>query len=366
MLKKYVFLSTVKIVLLFLIIGVSGCSNPENVDEVEFLVPVSVEKVDQADVEDKITATGTLRVIQVASLEVDKAGVLEFQRKKNGKRLQEGDRVNAGDVIAMITGEDVRLAANTRANYQKLQTAEEEYESKKSLYDEGFESKSEILRLQSALEDARVAYERSLQSEKRSQLVTPIDGVILRLARDSSNQNQPLAVGQYVGPGYEVARIAPTDVLIADVDLVAQDVARVKVGLEARIVHYAWEDEFFNGKVASLAPVIDPVTRALRAEVEIDNLNGKLRPGMFVEVVIVMEKRKDVPVVPRESVINRGGKPSVFILKGQRAVLKNVVPGLGDGDFIEIREGLSVGERIVTRGMETLTNQARVRVTGNN
>lgn len=366
MLKKYVFLDTIKIALFFLILCVSGCSNPDTADEVEFLVPVSVEKVGQADVEDKIVATGTLRVSQIANLQVDKGGVLEFQRKKNGERLREGDKVKAGDVIAMITGEDVRLAANTQANYQKLLTAKEEYESKKSLFDEGFESKSEVLRLQSQLEDARVAYERSLNSEKRSQLVTPIDGVILRLARDRDNQNQPLAVGQYVDPGFEVARIAPTDVLVADVDLVAQDVARVIVGLKARIKHYAWEDEFFNGKVARLAPVIDPVTRALRAEVEVDNSDGKLRPGMFVEVIIVMEQRDDVPVVPRESVINRGGKSSVFILKGQRVILKHVIPGLGDDDFVEIREGLSVGERVVTRGMETLTDQARVRVTGTN
>ncbi|MFC1839698.1 efflux RND transporter periplasmic adaptor subunit [Thermodesulfobacteriota bacterium] len=366
MLKKYVFLSTIKIILIFLILCVSGCSNPNTADEAEFLVPVSVTKVGQADVEDKINATGTLRVSQVASLEVETGGVLEFQIKKNGKRLREGDKVKAGDVIAMITGEDVRLAANTKTNYQKLQTAKEEYESKKSLFDEGFESKSEILRLQSQLEDARVAYERSLNSEKRNQLVTPIDGVILRLARDRDNQNQPLAVGQYVDPGIEVARIAPTDLLVADVDLVAQDVARVKVGLNARIKHYAWEGEFFKGEVTRLAPVIDPVTRALRAEVEVDNSDGRLRPGMFVEVIIVMETRKDVPVVPRESVINRGGKSSVFVLKGQRVALKNVTPGLGDDDFIEIREGLSVGERVVTRGMETLIHQARVRVTGNN
>lgn len=346
-------------------IFLSGCSQDNPVEKVEFMVPVSVTKVGTTDVEDKIVATGTLRTNIIAKLEVETAGKLEFLTNKEGKRYREGDRVKAGDVIARITGDNVRLAAGKEASYQKFKTAEEDYESAKKLYDDGFKSKSEMLNAQSALEDARANYERSLKTEKRSQLVSPIDGVILRLARDSSNQNQPLAVGQYVNANLEVARIAPTDVLIADVDLVAQDIPRVKEELEARIQHYAWKDEVFTGKVVRLDPMIDPNTRALTAEVEVDNHEGKLRPGMFVEVTIVIEQRKDVPSIPRESVTNRGGKWVVFLLKGQRVAMKEVVLGLGDDNIVEIREGLSEGERVVTRGLETLADQTRVRVTGN-
>jgi RND family efflux transporter MFP subunit len=258
----------------------------------------------------------------------------------------------------------VRLAARTEANYQRFLKAKDEYEATKRLTEEGFKSKSELLSMQSGLEDARLEYERSLNAENRSLLATPIDGVILRLARDRDNQNQPLAVGQFVNPGFEVARIAPISVLIADVDLVGQDVAKVKEGLQARILHYAWENEVFPGRVVHLNPVIDPVTRALRAEVEVDNSQEKLRPGMFVEVIIIKEQRKGVPYVPRESVTDRGGKWVVFVLKGQRVAMKEVVLGLGDDSIVEIREGLSIGERVVTRGLETLTDQTRVRVTG--
>jgi len=359
-----VFIRTVTIFLLVLVLYLSGCSGDNPVDEVEFLVPVTVEKVGEADVEDRITSTGTLRAVKIARLEVETGGILEFVTNKNGKLFKEGGRVKAGDVIARITGDEVRLAARKNATYQRFQTAQDEYESTKKMYEEGFRSKVELQRSKDSLEDAKLEYERSLNSEKRNQLITPIDGIILRMARDRDNQNQPLAGGQYVNPGFEIARIAPVNVLVADVDLVAQDISRVVEGLPARIHHYAWEGEFFNGKVARLAPVIDPVTRALRAEVEIDNNQGKLRPGMFVEVIIIKEQRKGVPVVPREAVTNRGGKWVVFLLKGQRVVRKEVVQGLGDDNIVEIREGLSVGERVVTRGLETLIDQARVRVTG--
>ncbi len=365
--KKNIFLTGVLGALLtFLAAGLTGCSGDRPAEEVELVVPVSVTKVKEIDVEDKIVATGTLRASRVAILNVETEGILEFLTDKNGRRYQEGDRVKAGDAIARITGDNVRLAVRKKATWQKYEKAKDDYESTKKLCDDGFKSKSELLQVQSALEDAKLNYENSLKTEKRSTLITPIDGVILRLARDRDNQNQPLAVGQYVGVGSEVARIAPMDKLIADVDLVAQDVARVSEGLSARIEHYAWKDEFFNGKVIRLAPVIDPVTRSLKAEVEADNSDGKLRPGMFVEVTIVKEVRKNVPSVPRESIVNRGGKWIVFLLKGQRVAMKQVVPGLGDDNVIEIKSGLSVGEKVVTRGLETLSDQTHVRVTENN
>ncbi|MGD9157515.1 MAG: efflux RND transporter periplasmic adaptor subunit [Desulfobacteraceae bacterium] len=366
MTENRAFIRTVLIVFIMFFVFLSGCSQDNPVEKVEFLVPVSVTKVGKTDVEDRIVATGTLRTSRIAKLEVETEGILEFLTNKDGKRYREGDKVRAGDAIARITGDEVRLAAAKEVTYQKYKTAKEEYDSTKKLYDEGFRSKTELLNDLSALEDARNRYEMSLKTEKRSQLVTPIDGVILRLARDSNNPDQPLAVGQYVKPGLEVARIAPTDILIADVDLVAQDIPKVKEGLEARIRHYAWKDEVFTGKVVRLDPMIDTVTRALRAEVEVDNHEGKLRPGMFVEVTLVKEQRKDVPFIPREAVTNRGGKWVVFLLKGQRVAMKEVVLGLGDDNIVEIREGLSEGERVVTRGLETLADQTRVRVTGNN
>ena len=353
--------------LLFIILAglflITSCNGNRSVDEVQFLVPVSVTDVGTADVEDRIVATGTLRASRMVSLEVETGGVLEFAKNSEGRRFGEGDRVKAGDVIARITGEDIRLAARTEANLQRFETARDEYESTNKLYEEGFRSKSELLTAKSSLEEARVEYERSLNEERRSQLTTPIDGVILRLGRDRENQNQPLAGGQFVKPGFEVARIAPTDQLIADVDLVGQDVARVTKGLPVRVRHYAWEGESFSGEVIRLAPMIDPTTRALRAEVEVENPDGRLRPGMFVEVAILKEQRKDVPVVPREAVTERGGKWVVFTLKGQRVFMKEVVLGLGDDDIVEIRDGLTVGERVVIRGLETLTDQTPVRVT---
>jgi len=223
-------------------------------------------------------------------------------------------------------------------------------------------AESEFRRLESTLADAQIEWERSQLTEDRSRLVSPIAGVLLRLARDEDNQ--PLADGQLVGQGYVVAQIAPIDTLIADVDIVGPDISRVRDGLVARVRHHAWDQRNFDGRVIRLAPSIDPITRTLRAEVQVSNPEGLLRPGMFVEVTMVVERHENVPVVPREAVTERGGAKVVFVLTGQRVARREVVLGLGDDEIVEVRSGVEPGERIVVRGLETLTDGTRVRATG--
>jgi RND family efflux transporter MFP subunit len=348
--------------LLVTILLLAACAAQDDGQQVEFRVPVFAREVGTGSVEDRIVATGALRAAEAVSLTADTGGSLMIARDAKGRRLAEGDRVEAGQVIAEITGEEVRLAAGTEATWQRYQTALRDYESKKQLFDEGLLSEQEFRQVEATLADAKIAWERSRYTEARSRLVTPIAGVILRLARDT--EGLPMADGQLVVQGFAVAQVAPTGKLIADVDIVGPDVSRVREGLPARVRHHAWEEDRFEGKLVRLAPTLDPLTRTLRAEVAVDNPRGLLRPGMFVEVTMIVERRDDVPVVPREAVAERGGRKVVFVVKQQKVERREVALGLGDDEVVEIREGLEAGERIVVRGLETLTDGTRVRVSG--
>jgi RND family efflux transporter MFP subunit len=340
----------------------AGCSPGGPDQQIEFRVPVFVREVTTGAVEDRVVATGTLRAAQTVTLRADTAGALLVGRTAAGRRLVEGDRVDAGQTIAEITGEEVRIAARTEATFQRYETARRDYESKKALFEGGLISDAEFRIVEAELADAKIEWERSQLTETRSKLVTPIAGVILSLCRD--DQGQPLADGQLITQGYEVASIAEVRELVADVDLVGPDVSRVRGGLPARVRHHAWEDHNFSGRVMRLAPALDPMTRTLRAEVSVNNSDGLLRPGMFVEVTLIAQRHDDVPVVPREAVTERGGTKVVFVLKGQRVNRREVSLGLGDDEVVEIKSGLEVGEKIVVRGLETLTDNARVRVSG--
>ncbi len=344
------------------LIGLWGCTPPPDDQQIEFEVPVFAREVETGSVEDRIVCTGSLRSPETAALRTETGGELTLARNGNGIRLAEGMRVEAGQKIAEITGEDVRLAARTDATRERYETAKRDYDSNKALYDDGLISESVLASSEASLAEAKVELERSRLTERRSSLITPISGAILSLARDE--QGRPLPEGQLVTQGMIVAEIAPTRRLIADVDVVGPDVSRIRSGLSARVRHHAWDDRRFDGKVVRLAPTLDPTTRTLRAEISVRNPERLLRPGMFVEVTMVTEQRDDVIVAPRQAVADRGGKKVVFVIKGQRVEQRDVVLGLGDDDIVEIRSGLEAGERIVVRGLETLTNDSRVTVSG--
>ena len=211
-------------------------------------------------------------------------------------------------------------------------------------------------------ENSLYEFERSKLNAAKSKITTPIGGVVLRLARNSDGL--PIADGQLVAPGFTIAQIAPLDGLIADIDLVGPELGRVHEGLPARIRHYAYEDADIGGEVIRLAPSVDINTHTFRAEVAVSNPQRLLRPGMFVEVTIIADQRVDVPVVPRESVARRGGRNVVFVLTGQRVARRDINLGLGDDEQVEVLAGIAPGDRIVIRGVETLTDGTRVRIVG--
>lgn len=342
-----------------LCLALLGCGPDRKDAPVEFRVPVTVAKVRAGTVEDLISATGTLRASQVVSLVVESRGVLNIARS-GGRRLVEGDRVTTGQVIAEISGEDVRVAARTAATRRRFESAQSDFEATRKLFDDGLINETELRRAETTLEDARLEYDRSLLAEVRNRLVTPIDGVILTLARDAGGR--PMADGQLVAPGFSVAQIAPTGELVADIDIVGKDVARIREGLSVRVLHHAFDGRQFEGRVKCLAPSINELTRAMRAEVSVDNSSGLLRPGMFVEAEVLIERRENVAVVPRDAVADRAGKRVVFVLQGQRVVRREVELGLGDDRTVEVRSGVEQGDRVVVRGLETLADGSRVRV----
>lgn len=339
----------------------SGCAPPTGVPETEFRIPVEVEDVGTGTVEDLVVATGNLRPTGIVTLDIETPGLLQIARNADGQRLAEGMRVSVGDIVARVTGEDARLHARLESTRQTLEVAEAQLERQRELYEANLGKEEDLQQAEERYETALHSFELSMLNQAKATLKTPIDGTILRLARD--NDGRPQADGQQVRPGFRVAEIAPLDELVADIDLIGPELARVEVGLEARIRHYAFE-ESFEGEVIRLSPMLDPNKHTFRAEVAVANDEGLLRPGMFVEVIVVVEQRSDVVVVPRDAIANRAGKRVAFVLDGQRVSRRDLRLGLGDDDKVQVLDGVAEGDRVAVRGLETLIDGSRIRVVG--
>ncbi len=344
------------------LLALAGCGGGGGGPTVEFRIPVEAAAVTTDTMEDIIVTTGTLRTRESIILSAETPGFLVLARDAQGARLVEGSVVEPGQTIARITGEDARLAARLEATRRHLEKADREMQRRQRLVEQKLIAEEDVLRAEALYEDALHDFEQSKRTVEKSVITTPIGGVVLKLARDANNL--PVADGQLVAPGFEIARVAPTDQLIADIDLVGPELAKVRPGQTVRVRHYAFENITIEGRILRLSPTMDAQTHTFRAEVEIDNSAGVLRPGMFIEASIIAERRENVVVTPRQAVTQRGGRSVVFVIDGQRVVRRNVSLGLGNDDFVEVRDGVQAGERIVIHGLETLTDGTRIRVVG--
>ena len=137
------------------------------------------------------------------------------------------------------------------------------------------------------------------------------------------------------------------------------------------------------GKVAALNPTIDEATRAMKVRAEVPNAQGKLRPGMFVNVTVVLPQQKQKLVtVPATAVVHAPYGDSIFIVEAKKSDDGKAVPGVNGapatvarqqfvrisgtrGDFVAIEEGLTEGQEVVTAGAFKLRNGAPVMVNNN-
>lgn len=342
-----------------ILLASSACQQQVDSSDTEFQVPVRVAKVGLANLERRIVAGGSLRPKHVATLTVGSPGLISIAQGENGA-LGEGAYVKAGDVLASIRGEDLRLALKRAAVKQRLDSATTNLGAIQQLIDKKLTSVAEYNHLKDVLEEAKLEYQKSLNIESQSNIRTPISGVILDYFRDENGQR--MANGQRVEVGDEVAKVAPLDTLIADIQLVSSDIAQVHKGVLATISTYIWDNETFDGEVVQLAPSLDAKTRTMKAQVSANNRDGMLKPGMYVRVTLVLERKESVVAVPSSAITQRGGRKVVFVQRGQRVEQRDVSLGIRQDEQVEILSGVESGESVVVLGLETLADQMPIQV----
>ena len=128
------------------------------------------------------------------------------------------------------------------------------------------------------------------------------------------------------------------------------------------ITHYTLPDDTIAGVISELSPAISSETRTFTGKLLIDNKDLLLRPGMFVKADIVVDKSESTIVIPKEIVMNRGKRKSVYVVERGVARMRDIRTGLEDKDNIEVLEGLDLEEQLVTRGYETLRDNSKVKI----
>jgi HlyD family secretion protein len=209
------------------------------------------------------------------------------------------------------------------------------------------------------LAGGRLLLERARFEQARTLIASPVAGVV---------QSIDVAVGEKLSAGQSVSTVVDTRRLRVEAQVLEHDLPLIRVGGEAIVSSAGAPDRPLRGRVDALLPLVDSVARSGRAIVRLTG-DGTLRPGMYADVQLEATRLRNRRLVPARAVIERDGRPLVFVVKDGRAQWTYIVPGRSNGVDTEVLPDSSSGEipikagdPVIVDGHLTLTHDAPVKL----
>jgi RND family efflux transporter MFP subunit len=319
--------------------GEKKAAGTEAAETVETKVKVRVETVHKQDVEQiaeftaNVTANVTNKIAPQAPVRIERLLV------------EVGDVVTAGQLLA-----ETDATALTQAKVQ-MENVEKEFSRIDELYKVGGVSRSVWDAQHTALEVSRTTY-RNLLTNNR--LLSPIAGIVTARNYDRGDM--------YSGalPVYVVEQISPVKMMV---NVSESYFTQVKKGMKTDIRLDVYEDKVFEGQVGLIYPTIDQATRTFPVEIKIDNDDRRVRPGMFARVTLSFGMQPRVTVPDRAVIKQPGsGERFVFLCRNGRVVYEQVTLGRRTGEYYEVLDGLSDGDRVAVTAHNRLTNGTEIEI----
>jgi RND family efflux transporter MFP subunit len=254
-----------------------------------------------------------------------------------------------------IDPENTSLARQARA---LLEEAKSNRERTVQLVNQGIQSKAELDRVESAFKVADGRYQDALEEvrnrqavllQRRSELAIAQQQLVettLYAPFDGAVRERRASLGEYLNAGAPVATIVRLHPLRLRVETPEREARGIKVGYSVRVMVEGDNQQSYSGRVARLSPAFQEQSRTLIIEAEVDNQQGKLRPGSFAKAEIQTSMTSDVVMVPAEAIVTFAGIQKVFSVKDNKAIEKNVVVGRQEGGWVAV-EGLDANAPVV-------------------
>jgi membrane fusion protein (multidrug efflux system) len=170
-----------------------------------------------------------------------------------------------------------------------------------------------------------------------------------------------ISVGQYLGTGSPVVSLQSLDPIYVEFSLPQQRLGELAEGLTVQVASDAYPGAAFQGTITAINPDIDAATRNVRIQATLANSDGRLRPGMFVSVDLILERSEQVLFIPETAVLHAPFGDSVFVIEedmtaagGEKPLVvrqRFVQLGARQGDFVIVTSGIKAGESIVSTGV---------------
>ncbi|WP_260294455.1 efflux RND transporter periplasmic adaptor subunit [Sedimenticola hydrogenitrophicus] len=312
----------------------------EKVTRVE-AAPVSVETVLES-----IHAVATLRPNEAVIVAPEIAGRIA------SLPFDEGDTVEAGAVLVEL--DSTILQAELRKAQSELALAKANQNRIMTLAKQGTgtlrERDEAVAAYQSAT--ANVALARARLG--KSTITASLSGVVGVRA---------VSVGAYVSPGHHIVELVDIDPIKVDFRVPELSLPAVRVGQSVRVTVDAVPGQTFAGEIYVIDPVVDANGRAIRLRARIPNPDGRLSPGLFARVQIIVDRRENALLIPESAVFADGQKRYIYRVVDGRAVQTEIELGQRLPGRVEVQRGLASDAVVVTAGHQQIRDASRITIT---
>lgn len=310
-----------------------------------FATPVDAVVLESGVLTDSIRVVGTARSNQSVTV------TGEIAARIAEMRIEEGALVQRGDVLVRFA--NAEIAANLEGARSSVKLAKQVFERAEATRRKGLTTEARTEELAQAVATA--------EAEVR-QLEARIGKFTLRAPFDGRLGLKQASVGALVQPGDPIVTLDDISVIKLDFDVPETALGALHPGQTVLARSSAYPDSPIEGVVSTIDTRVDPDTRSVTVRAEIDNKDGLLRPGMFLTVELVYGRTENALLAPEESVLVVDGGAFVFAIEDGKAVRSPVKLGRRRPGKVEILEGLSAGQTVITAGVQKVRPGAEVKI----
>lgn len=308
-------------------------------------VAVEASQVVLDTVLDTIRAVGTLQANEAVVIAPETGGRIARLPFKEGQRVEAGAPLVEldADVLKAEVVKAQSVLTLAEANRERAMTLASQGTGTLRARDEALATYREA-QANLALAQARLA---------KATINAPFSGVVGLRA---------VSVGAYVNPGDRIVELADIDPIKVDFRVPELALPDLRPGQSIRVTVDAFPDQLFDGEVYVIDPIVDANGRAVRLRARIPNPDGKLYPGLFARVEIVVERHENAMLIPESAVFAEGQVRYVYRIVEGRAVRTEVHLGQRRPGQVEVRSGLDKNAVVVTAGHQQIRDGSPVTV----
>ena len=350
----------------------SNQGDPQEGQESEFLIPVETTTVARHNLSSYLETVGELRAGDTATVSPKVSGRVASVNAKVGDRVTKGQiliTIDDKDATQLVEAAETQLEAaltEIEIHVQNVSEAEKNFERAGILYEAEALSQVEYDRAEFTLTSANLGL-------KGAQIRVSSAELSLNNALEALTNFSVAAplTGEVSAVNISSGEMATAFMPL--INIVSLNPMKVRVNVSENIVGFlrsgdritlnvpAINQEVF-GRVTSISPIIDPVSKSFPVEISVDNPRGSMKAGMVVTLFLPSGSANNVVALPTDAILEKGGIKYVFVLEDNTARELAISTGFMSNTMSEITSGLSEGQRVITKGNQLLKDGQKVSV----